>query len=150
MYIQLSLQLSEESLEPEFFLNSVPFYIGFWAFHWHSETLLFFVQKQSSECINKINFSTIFKCKDKYVKLQFYQVKKIQFQSHLSYHLQTFINFPHTFHSIYLNPNTITFFTLSLQIITNPLPHFHFLIQTKLNKAYKPRTSHTKKGLSSI
>jgi len=47
MYIQLSSQLSEESLEREFFLNSVSFYIGFRAFHWHSETLLFFAQKQT-------------------------------------------------------------------------------------------------------
>jgi len=84
-----------------------------------------------SQIINQINFVSIFKCKGKCVKLQFYQLKKIQFQSHSSHHSQTFINFPYTFHSIYLNPNILTFFTLSLQIILNSLSHFHSLIQTK-------------------
>jgi len=86
--------------------------------------------------INQINFVSIFKCKGKCVKLHFYQLKKIQFQSHPSHHSQTFINFPYTFHFIHLNPNILTFFTLSLQIILNSLSHFHSLIQTKPKSYY--------------
>ena len=64
-------------------------------------------------------------------KVTFLSIKKNTISITSITSLTNFYKLSLYFPSLYLNPNTLTFFTLSLQIISNPLFHLNSIIQTK-------------------